>query len=93
MGVVEENRRKYDYAKSRAKNNQYEVKEKSITLSNLITKLEQLKEEYGDIEIYYEYDGMNIPIEYFSHINEMIRVHDESGGYVNHLVPEHILIA
>jgi hypothetical protein len=79
-------------------------KDRSLTIDDLIGKLEDFKELYGNIEVYYNYDGMNYNIQNFKHVfgkieergiprDEDGNVDMENGKYPQYLVPEHILIS
>ena len=67
---------------------------KSVTIDELIGMLKFVKGYYGNIEVYYPYDGMNISIKGLEHNDERIeeRGMDRGNGYPKYLVPEHILI-
>lgn len=70
-------------------------KDKSMTIDEFIEKLKQAKKEYGNIEVYYPYDGGNVSIRKLGHQPERIEergMQKEDGTWPKFLVPEHILI-
>lgn len=70
--------------------------DKSMTIDELIEKLKQAKKEYGNIQVYYPYDGDNIRISKLEHNPERIEERGrqkEDGTWPKYLVPEHVLIS